>query len=97
MPAKVNKEECTGCGTCVEECPSEAITIDEEQGCAVVDEDECVDCGACEEACPSQAIRSKKLLKELNCTSQCSFCEQNSKSSEEWGQSWSGKEESFSA
>ncbi|HET8687092.1 MAG TPA: 4Fe-4S binding protein, partial [Methanosarcina sp.] len=21
MPAKVKKEECTGCGTCVEECP----------------------------------------------------------------------------
>jgi ferredoxin len=56
MPAKVKKEECTGCGTCVEECPVEAIAIDEEEGCAVVDEEECVDCGACEEACPIQAI-----------------------------------------
>ena len=59
MPAKVNKEECTGCGTCVEECPSEAITIDEEQGCAVIDEEECVDCGACEEVCPSEAIKGE--------------------------------------
>lgn len=57
MPAKINKEECTGCGTCVEECPSEAITINEEEGCAVVDEEECVDCGACEETCPSEAIK----------------------------------------
>jgi ferredoxin len=56
MPAKVKKEECTGCGTCVEECPVEAITIDEGEGCAVVDEEECVDCGACEEACPIHAI-----------------------------------------
>jgi ferredoxin len=59
MPAKVNKEACTGCGTCVEECPSEAITIDEEQGCAVINEEECVDCGACEEVCPSEAIKSE--------------------------------------
>jgi len=24
----VNKEKCTECGTCVEACPSEAITVD---------------------------------------------------------------------
>ena len=60
MPAKVNKEECTACGTCVEECPLEAIVIDEDAGCAVVDEEECVDCGACEEACPTQAIKCEE-------------------------------------
>ncbi len=60
MPAKVNKEECTACGTCVEECPSEAIVISEEEGCAVVDEEECVECGACEEVCPTQAIKCEK-------------------------------------
>jgi len=59
MPAKINKEECTGCGTCVEECPVEAIIIDENEGYVVVDEDECVDCGACEEACPTGAIKSE--------------------------------------
>jgi NAD-dependent dihydropyrimidine dehydrogenase PreA subunit len=57
MPAKVNKEECTGCGTCVEECPVEAIIIDDNEGCAVVDEEECVDCRACEDACPIEAIK----------------------------------------
>jgi len=57
MPAIVNADECSGCGSCVDECPSEAITLDEEKGCAVVNQDECVDCGACEEACPSQAIK----------------------------------------
>lgn len=60
MPAKVNKDECTACGTCVEECPVEAIVISEEEGCAIVDEEECVDCGACEEACPTEAIKSDK-------------------------------------
>ena len=53
----VNADECSGCGSCVDECPSEAITLDEEKGLAVVDQDECVECGACEEACPSQAIK----------------------------------------
>lgn len=57
MPALVNADECSGCGTCVDECPSEAITLDEEKGLAVVDQDECVECGACEEACPNQAIK----------------------------------------
>ena len=57
MPAIVNPDECSGCGSCVDECPSEAITLDEEKGIAVVDNDECVECGACEEACPNQAIK----------------------------------------
>jgi NAD-dependent dihydropyrimidine dehydrogenase PreA subunit len=57
MPATVNADECSGCGSCVDECPSEAITLDEEKGCAVIDNDECVECGACEEACPNQAIK----------------------------------------
>jgi len=57
MPTVVNADECSGCGSCVDECPSEAITLDEENGVAVVDQDECVECGACEEACPNQAIK----------------------------------------
>jgi NAD-dependent dihydropyrimidine dehydrogenase PreA subunit len=57
MPALVNADECSGCGSCVDECPSEAITLDEEKGIAVVDQEECVECGACEEACPNQAIK----------------------------------------
>jgi Fe-S-cluster-containing hydrogenase component 2 len=54
MPAKVDKEKCTGCETCVEECPSEAISMVEEK--ARVDADSCVDCGVCVDACPAEAI-----------------------------------------
>ena len=54
MPAKVDKEKCTGCETCVEECPSEAISMAD--GKAVVDPDTCIDCGVCIDACPQQAI-----------------------------------------
>jgi len=55
MPAKIDKEKCTGCESCVEECPSEAITMVNEK--AQIDADACVDCGVCVDACPSEAIR----------------------------------------
>ena len=54
MPAVVDNEKCTGCETCVSECPSEAITMADEK--AVINLDTCVDCGVCVDACPSEAI-----------------------------------------
>ncbi|UCE99204.1 MAG: 4Fe-4S binding protein [Planctomycetota bacterium] len=54
MPAKVDKEKCTGCESCIEECPSEAIKMLEDK--ADVDVDTCVDCGACVDSCPTEAI-----------------------------------------
>ncbi len=54
MPAKVDKEKCTGCETCIEECPSEAISMVEKKAC--IDADSCVDCGVCVDACPTEAI-----------------------------------------
>jgi ferredoxin len=54
MPAKVDEEKCTGCETCVAECPSEAIKMADEK--AVVDEETCIDCGVCVDACPEEAI-----------------------------------------
>jgi Fe-S-cluster-containing hydrogenase component 2 len=54
MPAKVDEEKCTGCETCVSECPSEAINMVEEK--AAVDEETCIDCGVCVDACPEEAI-----------------------------------------
>jgi ferredoxin len=54
MPANVDQQKCNGCETCVEECPSEAISVVDEK--ALVDTDTCIDCGACVEACPEEAI-----------------------------------------
>ncbi len=58
MVAKVNTEECTGCGICVDECPSTAIELKNEK--ATVDDGECTDCGTCMDACPNSAITVDK-------------------------------------
>ncbi|MBN2111416.1 MAG: 4Fe-4S binding protein [Methanosarcinaceae archaeon] len=55
MVAIVNASECVGCGTCVDECPAEAITLNDDN-IAVVDVDKCLDCGACVDVCPTEAI-----------------------------------------
>jgi Fe-S-cluster-containing hydrogenase component 2 len=54
MAAVVNREKCTGCETCVESCPLEAISM--QDAVAVIDAQTCGDCGACVDACPAEAI-----------------------------------------
>ncbi|PIE55015.1 MAG: ferredoxin [Dethiosulfovibrio peptidovorans] len=54
MSAKVNKDTCVGCESCVSACPVEAIAMSE--GKATVDEATCVECGACVSTCPVEAI-----------------------------------------
>ena len=54
MPAEVDKAKCTGCESCVDECPSGAISMVD--GKASVNPDSCIDCGACAPECPVDAI-----------------------------------------
>ncbi|HPR17917.1 MAG TPA: 4Fe-4S binding protein [Candidatus Cloacimonadota bacterium] len=54
MAVNINKETCIGCGSCVDTCPVEALSLVDDK--AVCDGDKCVDCGACVEACPVEAI-----------------------------------------
>lgn len=53
MAVNINKTKCTGCGDCVDVCPVEALSVENEK--AQVN-DECIDCGACVNACPNDAI-----------------------------------------
>ena len=50
-----NKEECCGCGVCLDSCRKNAIrmVVDREGFCyPKVNEELCVDCGHCLEVCP---------------------------------------------
>jgi ferredoxin len=51
--AYVITEDCTACGTCIDECPVDAISEGE---IYVIDPDLCTDCGACADVCPVEAI-----------------------------------------
>jgi len=47
-------DDCLGCGACVSECPSEAIS--EGQGKYEINAGSCTDCGSCMSVCPADAI-----------------------------------------
>ena len=46
-------DDCTACGTCINECPVEAI---QEGDIYKIDADTCTDCGSCADVCPVEAI-----------------------------------------
>ncbi len=57
MPPVINKELCTGCGTCESSCPLDVIYMDEGEGKSYVKyPEECWHCGSCRQDCPEGAI-----------------------------------------
>jgi Fe-S-cluster-containing hydrogenase component 2 len=53
----VDKDECTGCETCVSACPVEAISMVDDK--AQIDPDTCTECESCVPECPVEAIKVK--------------------------------------
>jgi len=51
---QVDVEKCSGCETCVDVCPNEAISM--VGGHAFIDPEECLECGICFDECPEEAI-----------------------------------------
>ncbi|RJQ45820.1 MAG: 4Fe-4S dicluster domain-containing protein [Gaiellales bacterium] len=52
----IDREECTGCGICIDECPNECLEFDSEDIATLVNAEACDGCGTCEEVCPTEAI-----------------------------------------
>jgi ferredoxin len=50
-------DACLACGTCVPECPNEAIT--EGDPIFIIETEKCTDCGACVSVCPADAIKAE--------------------------------------
>lgn len=51
--AYVISDECTACGSCLDECPTEAIS---EGDIYKIDAELCTDCAACADVCPVECI-----------------------------------------
>ncbi|MCL4459341.1 MAG: 4Fe-4S binding protein [Chloroflexi bacterium] len=52
---EIDEDKCTGCGTCVEACPTQAVSLINGHAVIVRPED-CDYCTECETVCPTQAI-----------------------------------------
>ena len=46
-------DSCIACGTCIDECPVEAISAGD---IYVIDPGTCIDCGSCASVCPTESI-----------------------------------------
>jgi len=54
MRPQADPELCTACGTCVDQCPVSALSMDDHL--PQVDADTCIACFCCQEICPEKAI-----------------------------------------
>jgi heterodisulfide reductase subunit A len=68
--AVVDADRCSGCGICVQLCPFEAVTYDEEKKVAVVNTSLCKGCGTCTAACTAgasrlQGFRSDQIFEQI--------------------------------
>lgn len=52
---ETDPEQCVGCGECIDICPVQAVTLEDDL--AVVDEKWCIGCGVCATRCEYDALR----------------------------------------
>jgi len=80
-PRYVDETKCTGCGSCAENCPAEALNeFDENMGVRkaiympfpqavprvmVIDKENCIECGLCEKVCQANAINLEQQPEEI--------------------------------
>src|SRR4030067_7782 len=63
---KLDSAQCTGCGLCVVECPTEALLIssneEDDTFQLLFKHGNCVACGQCVEICPEKCLAVERLL-----------------------------------
>ena len=61
----IDKNECIGCGACVEQCPVDTIYMEESK--AEINMSHCIHCGVCHGVCPEGAVKhdSEKVPDEI--------------------------------
>jgi len=66
---KLNKKEnCTGCGACIQACPKEAIQMKEnKEGFIepIINKEKCINCGICSNICP-QLVRKNEFKQPID-------------------------------
>jgi Pyruvate/2-oxoacid:ferredoxin oxidoreductase delta subunit/DNA-binding MarR family transcriptional regulator len=60
----IDPQACSGCGTCVDWCPTDAIALNDD-GIAQREESACLGCGVCSRFCPEEAISLKEGLRRV--------------------------------
>ena len=53
----IDRTLCTGCGACLDACPSGAISLDEDECVSAIDPALCDECLECLDVCPNDAIQ----------------------------------------
>ena len=56
--AEATPKTCDGCGTCLNRCQMEALTLEDEQ--VVLNSDRCIGCGLCVSTCPTNSLVLKR-------------------------------------
>ena len=65
--ADIDISSCTGCGACMNICPSNAISFDEHKygfAVPVIDIEKCTNCGKCKKVCPTLNIKFNPKAKK---------------------------------
>jgi 6-hydroxynicotinate reductase len=75
----IDREKCTKCRTCVENCPVGAVRQEGKKSVPEIDGESCVDCRLCSKLCPVEAIfqkpsdEPKKTVTCKSCPIRCSI------------------------
>ena len=60
---QADTEACLGCGTCLERCQMDALSL--EDGLVVVDKHRCIGCGLCVTTCSGEALTLKRKPEDI--------------------------------